>query len=333
MHPHDFLLAVVIALTQPVVYGITAPLGINGFLKQKLGYVFHFSDMEEARTRGMSLPDGLIYNEKNRMLLIPECKSSLRENEDDARLIKQLQCYSTTEFLKIVHRIIPDFTGSEIVIVTFPEAAKEIQLLIRTHSSELGSILNTVIWTVDRVPKTDQLITKLFSGRHSDNLLNAAMSQGILCKPPPREFLSSPDIPDSRFASILGRRFLASVASGIKNSSIAYVLEENKDLAVSYTRLRRILSALFKLVPELGSYDRRKGTMEFKSHVDYSVVHGKLREIGQMNKATYLKALGEPVEKEAPLPVEKLKPTRQVLLADFLRAHKRKRGPPKDKKD
>ena len=325
MHPHDYLLAVVIALTQPVIYGITAPLGVNGFLKQRLGYVFHFSDMEDARTRGMSLPDGLIYNERNGILLIPECKSSLQDNDTSTRLIKQLQCYSSTDFLQIVHRIIPGFTQSEVVIVTFPETAKEIQLLIKSRSNDLKTASNTVIWTVNRIPKTDQLITKLFSGKHIDEQLNSAMTTGVICKPPPREFLSSPDIPDSRFVSIIGRRFLASIVMRTKSSSATQVLEENTDLAVSLPRLRRILSALFRLVPELGSYERRTGEINFRSRIDYSVVHKKLREIGLMKKVDYYRALGEPITKEVVIPVEKLKLTKQVSLVDFLRGQGKKK--------
>jgi hypothetical protein len=329
MHPHDYLLAVVIALTQPVIYGISAPLGINGFLKQKLGYVFHFSDMEEARTRGMSLPDGLVFNERNRILLIPECKSSLQENDDTSRLIKQLQCYSSKEFLEIMQRIIPNFTQSEIVIVTFPETAKEIQLLIKAHSSDLKSTLNTVIWTVDRIAKTDQLLTKLFTGKHLDEQLNAAMIEGVRCKPPAREFLSSPDIPDSRFASIIGRRLLVSIAIGTKTSTVAQVLEENTDLAVSFFRLRRILAALFRLVPDLGSYERRTGTIKFRSRIDYSIIQNKLREIGQMSKVDYHRALGEPIEKEAAIAIEELKPTKQTQLMNFIKKS-RKRKPEKE---
>lgn len=322
MHPHDYLLAVIIALTQPVIYGISAPLGIDGFLKQKLGYVFHFSDMEEARTRGMNLPDGFIFNEQSKILLIPECKSSLQENDDTPRLIKQLKCYSSKEFLEIVRRIIPNFTQSEIVIVTFPEVAKEIQLLIKTHSSDLTPISNIVIWTVNRIQRTDQLLTKLFDGKHIDKRLNQAMIEGVRCKPPAREFLSSPDIPDSRFASNIGRRLLASIVIGTKMSTIAQFLEENKDLAISYSRLRRIIAALFRLVPELGSYERRTGSIKLRSRVDYPVVQSKLRNIGQMSSADYHRILGEPIEREVAMPTGELKPTKQISLEDFL---KRKR--------
>jgi hypothetical protein len=318
MHPHDYLLAVVIALTQPVIYGISAPLGINGFLKRKLGYVFHFSNMEEARARGMNLPDGLVFNEHNKILLIPECKSSLQENGDTSRLIKQLQGYSSKEFLQTVRAIIPDFAESEIVIVTFPKIAKEIQLFVKAHSNDLESTLNTVIWAVSRIPKTDQLLTKLYYGRHIDKQLNAAMVKGVYCKPPAREFLSSPDIPDSRFASIIGRRLLVSIAVGTKTSNVARFLEENKDLAISFSRLRGIFAALFRLVPELGSYERKTGTIELRSRVEYSVVQSKLSEIGKMSRADYHRTLGEPAEKEAAMPIVESKPTKQVSLMGFI---------------
>jgi hypothetical protein len=323
MHPHDYLLAVVISLTQPVVYGISAPLGINGYIKQKLGYVFHFSDMEEARTRGMSLPDGLVFNEQNKILLIPECKSSLQEDGNSLRLVKQLQCYSSKEFLEIVHRIIPDFVQSEIVIATFPEVAKEIQLLIKTHSDDLKTASNTVIWTVNRIPRTDHLLTKIFHGTHIDKQLNATMVKGVRCKPPAREFLSSPDIPDSRFASNIGRRLLVSIAVGTKTSTVDKFLEENKDLAISFSRLRRILASIFRLVPELGSYERKTGSIKLRSRVDYLAIQSKLREIGQMSSADYHRILGEPVEREVVMPTIESKPTKQESLDKFIKQSKR----------
>jgi hypothetical protein len=321
MHPHDYLLAVAITLTQPVISGITAPLGINGFLKRKLGYVFHFSDMEEARTRGMSLPDGLIYNEQNKLLLIPECKSSIQENSTVSRLIKQLQCYSSDEFLKVIHTIIPNFQRSEIVIITYFEVAKEIQLFLKSHQNELKSISNTVIWAVDKIPGTDQISTKLFDGTHIDKELNAALTIGVQCRPPAREFLSSPDIPDSRFTSIIGRRLLGSiVTSSPEEFTIEQFLDENKDLAVSFARLRRIFASLFRIVPNLGSFDRKSNTIKLKTRVDYLVIQSKLREIGKMSSAEFHRRLGEPAEEETSALVkepEPEKPTKQVSLLDF----------------
>jgi len=318
MHPHDYLLAVIIELTQPVIYGISAPLGINGLLKRELGYIFYFSDMEEARTRGMSLPDGLIYNEKSKTLVIPECKSFLQENDDSLRLIKQLQCYSSKEFLEIVRKIIPDFAQAEIVIVTFPEAAKEIQLFLKAHFDDLQSSLNIVIWMVNKIAKTDQLLTVLYDGKHVDEKLNSIMEKGILCRPPAREFLSSPDIPDWRFASIIGRRLLGSVVIGTKKLGVMQFLEENKDLAISFSRLRGVFAALFRLVPELGSFERKTGIVKLKTRIDYSVLQNKLQEIGKMNKVGYHRALGEPIERDAEEPMVEIKPTAQVSMMNFL---------------
>jgi hypothetical protein len=320
MHPHDYLLAVAITLTQPVISGITAPLGINGFLKKKLGYVFHFSDMEEARTRGMSLPDGLIYNEKKKILMILECKSSIQEKNAVPHLIKQLNCYSSEEFFGVIQKIISDFEKSEIVIMTYLEVAKEIQLALRSNESELQEPLNIVVWAVDKIPGTDQLKTILFDGAHIDTELNDALAIGVQCKPPAREFLSSPDIPDSRFTSVIGRRLLGSiVTSSPKEFTIAQFLDENKDLAISLVRLRRVFAALFQLVPLLGSFERKTNTIKLKTRVDYLQIQSKLREIGQMSSAEFHRRLGEPSEEEpsfvkAPEPE---KPTKQASLLDF----------------
>ena len=319
MHPHDYLLAVIITLTQPVISGITAPLGINGFLKKKLGYEFRFSAMGEAQNKEMSLPDGLIFNEATKTLLIPECKSSLQEKDAAARLSRQLQCYSSQEFLAVIRRIIPDFNRAEIVIVTYPEVAKEIQLFLNAHSDELNSLLNIVIWTVNRIPETDRVLTKLFEGKHLDENLNAAMVNGVESRPPAREFLSSPDIPNARFASVIGRRLLVSIVTGTKTFTVEDFLNENKDLAISLPRLRKVFSALFHLVPELGSFERKSSTVKLKTRVDFVIVQNRLSEIGQMSSAEFHKRIGEPPEGEklvvkAPEPE---KPTKQASLMDF----------------
>lgn len=317
MHPHDYLLAVLISLTQPVVYGITAPLGIDGILKEKLGYIFHFSDMEEMRTRGMSVPDGLVFNSENKILLIPECKSALQEdNETALRLLRQIKCYSSEDFLEIVHHMIPDFQNTEIVIITFDNVAKEIELFIKSHQKELGEILNIIVWAVSRVPKTDQLLIRKFYGTHIDNRLGKTMTKGVYCKSPAREFLSSPDIPDQRFASVLGRRFLVSIVTGVRILSVEQIMQENPDLALSFLRLRRILKGLFSLIPILGTYNRRTDQIRLKTKIDFSAVQHELLEIGKMSKREYRRALGMPEEKPEVI-AEELKPTKQVKLNEF----------------
>jgi len=323
MHPHDYLLGVLICLTQSVIYSISAPLGIDGVLKEKLGYVFHFSDMEEIRARrGLSIPDGLVLNREKKILLIPECKSALVEEDNEPRIIQQIKSYSSNEFTDLIRLIVPDFDHAEIVIITFPEVAKDILTLIKEHKEELKETLNTVIWTVVRLPKTDQLSVKLYYGDHMDKNLDKVMNEGVQCKPPPREFLSSPDVPDQRFASVLGRRFLVSIVAGTKTLTVQQVKDENPDLALSEFRLRRILVGLFTLVPQLGVYDRTTGNVMLKTRVDYQIIHDELVRLGRMSTKEYRRALGITIEEERIEVIEELKPTKQVTLNNFMKEHR-----------
>jgi hypothetical protein len=320
LHPHDYLLAVLVSLTQPVVYAISAPLGINGVLKKELGYVFLFSDMEDIRnTKGMSVPDGMVYNERTKILLIPECKSGLTD-VGDVHLLSQMKSYSSEEFLNHVRKIIPDFSKAEIVILTFPNVAEEIENLLRINKVELSGCLNIVVWTVSTDSKRDILLIKLHSGTHFDKQLDAKMKNCAECRPPMREFLLSPDIPDNRFAAILGRRFLGYIVTGEKNIPLNKVFEDNPDLALSYPRLKRILRDLFTLIRDLGTYDKGMDMILLKKRIDYPKVQQQLAKLAKMNATEYRQALGMPIEEEwvKPSAYEEMKPTEQQKLNGYI---------------
>ena len=51
--------------------------------------------------------------------------------------------------------------------------------------------------------------------------------------------------------------------------------------------------------------------------MDYPAVQSKRSNIGQMSSADYHRILGEPIEREVAMPIEELKPTKQISLEDF----------------
>jgi len=170
---------------------------------------------------------------------------------------------------------------------------------------------------VNEIPDTDRLLVKLFSGSHMDARLNETMNDGVQCKLPAREFLSSPDIPDQRFASVLGRRLFVSIATGMKEITVQQIFEENPDLALSYSRLRRILMELFTLVPEIGAYDRRSDNISLKTRIDYLKVQEDLVRLGKMSTREYKQALGMPLEEKRAEITAELKPTEQQKLEKY----------------
>jgi hypothetical protein len=270
----------------------------NGVLKNKLHYVFQFKDFEELRQKDMFIPDGLVINEDKKILIIPECKSGLAEEEDaEPRLVHQIETYSCKEFHSIIKKLI-EYDQYEIVVFTFSYLVKE---LIQNLQG-IRNDANIVIWTLeDEKFKKGVTIRKAY-GQHVDNELDQLMSIGVSCEPPPREFID-PDMPEPRIAFVLGCRLL--IAHGeclLKNNMVVKPSEfriGNLDLVLSENKLRHFFRVLYKLVPSLCEYDKKTGNLVLERRFDAEQVSMRLTRIGSMSIPEYRKALGFPVEEEA----------------------------------
>lgn len=315
------------SLTSSVNYITTHAPTPNGVLKSKLGYVFNFRDFEELRQGKMCIPDGLITNDYKKSLIIPECKSDISGEKDvEPRLKHQIMVYSSKQFHRILHGLI-DYDEYEVVIFTFSQVvAPIIQELQEMKTSDA----NITIWSLEEEVFKDQVCIKKVYGKHIDPELNQAMSLGVSCEPPAREFID-PDMPEPRIAFVLGCRLLNAFGERLLKNNMAITSSEfrrgNLDLVLSENRLRHFFRVLGKLVPDLCEYDKKSGNVVLKRRLDPERVSLSLRGIGGMTNEAYRKALGLPVREEpyriAEHKIEELlKPKRVPKLEEILYGEK-----------
>jgi len=270
----------------------------NGVLKNKLHYVFQFEDFEELRQKGMCIPDGLVVNEDKKILIIPECKSGLAQEEDaEPRLVHQIKIYSSKEFHSIIKKLI-EYDQYEIVVFTFSYLVKE----IIQNLQGIRDDVNIVIWTLwDEKVKKGISIRKAY-GKHVDNELDQMMSIGVSCEPPPREFID-PDMPEPRITFVLGCRLLIAHSECLLKNDMVVKPSEfrrgNLDLVLSESKLRHFFRVLHKLVAGFCEYDKKTGNLVLKRRFDAVHVSMSLTRIGSMSIPEYRRALGFPVEEEA----------------------------------
>jgi hypothetical protein len=318
---HSFLYGILISLTSSVNYITTHAPVPNGVLKRKLNYVFTFSDFEDVRQKKLCIPDGLIINENKRFLIIPECKSAVAlRNDEEPRINHQITSYSSKEFHEILHKIL-DYDDYEILVFTFSEVVDE---MIKQLQVQKNADANIVMWALEEEPFKDEVLIRKVYGNHSDTELNQAMSLGVRCEPPAREFID-PDMPEPKIAYLLGGRLLCTHGECLLKGNMVITpsafRKGNLDLVLSENKLRHFFRVLNRLVPSLGDYDK-SGNISLKKHLDPALVSSQLSEIRQMTNEEYRRALGLPVEEETYRKIEKeieelLKPKRTPKLEEI----------------
>lgn len=323
MPPHSFLYGILVSLTSSVNYITTYAPTPNGFLKRKLRYTFIFRDFEELRRENMCIPDGLIINEDKRLLIIPECKSGIAKEKDaEPRIEHQITIYSSKQFHKILSTLI-NYDEYEIVVFTFPELIKA--MIQQLQVLKLNDV-NIVMWSLEEGRLEDQVSIRKVYGKHIDTELNQAMSLGVSCEPPAREFID-PDMPEPRITFVLGMRLLNTYGECLFKKNMVVTPSEfrkgNLDLVLSPSKLRHFFRVLGKLIPDLCRYDRKSGNVVLKKRLDFERISLRLSQIGSMTNEEYRKALGLPVKEELYRKVEEeivevLKTTRIPKLEEIM---------------
>lgn len=320
---HSYLYGILVSLTSSINYFSTHAPVPNGLLKYKLHYTFKFCDFEEMRQNEMCIPDGLIVNEGKRLLIIPECKSALNDNDEEPRLSKQILSYSSANFQKALKKI-ANYDDYEIVGFTF---SKVVPSMIQQIKEIEKADCNIVVWSREEEPLRDDVLIRKVYGTHNDPDLNQLMSVGVRCEPPAREFID-PDMPEPRLAFILGSRLLCTHGECLFRKNMLVTPAEfrkgNLDVVLSETRLRRFFRILPKLIPGLCSYDRKSGNIVLRKNLDAEKVSIRLEQVNHMCTTDYRKQLGYPVKDAEYRKIEKdfeqiLKPTRTPTLEEIWR--------------
>jgi len=105
MTPHEFLINLLGSMVLNIVPFPTAPIAPSGILMTNFGYRLKLPEFGETvrdlmKREGAKIPDLLLVNEIERLLVVVECKSDLTF-EMSERLLKQMAFYSCEEFKKI----------------------------------------------------------------------------------------------------------------------------------------------------------------------------------------------------------------------------------------
>ena len=270
----------------------------------------------------MCIPDGLMINEDKRLLIIPECKSGIaRKGDAEPRIQHQITIYSSKQFHEILGELI-DYDQYEIVVFTFSEF---VEAMIQQLQTLKTNDANIVVWSLGEGRFEDQVSIRKAYGKHIDTELNQAMSLGVSCEPPAREFID-PDMPEPRIAFILGCRLLNAYGEKLLKGNMVVTSSEfrkgNLDLVLSGSKLRHFFRVLGKLIPDLCEYDRKSGDVILKRRLDFERISLRLPQIGSMTNEEYRKALGLPVKEEPYRKIEEeieevLKPTRIPKLEEM----------------
>jgi hypothetical protein len=320
---HSHLYGMLVSVTSSINYMTAYAPAPNGIIKRKAQYCFNFYDFEEFRDAKLCIPDGLVTNEKKGILLIPECKTALSEQNDvEPRLRHQMEVYSSKQFHDLLRKAVP-YKEHELLVFTFAKSSDA--MIGEIEQIKIDS--NIVLWSVEENPGKDTVTIKKGFGRHIDSDLDQLLSAGIVCQPPVREFIDA-DMPEPRIAFVLACRLLDSYGERLLNDKMVVEPQElrtgNPDLILSDKKLRRFFRVICRLVPDLCTYDRITGSITIKKRLNSTKVQPSLAALSQMSIQDYRRALGMPLDEEAYLKQQKEieqigKPKRTPTLEELMK--------------
>jgi hypothetical protein len=291
MTSHEFLINIIGSTVLNIVPFPSAPIAPSGVLVNNFGYAIRLTEFGETvhdlmKKRGAKIPDLLLVNEKEKLLISVECKSDFTF-EMKERLSKQIQFFSSEDFKKIWKEMFPSLNNLEIWLVSYEKLGEKIADYIRRQANTTNPT-NIVVWEVIlKEPREEAHIQKVY-GRHLDNKLNGQMESGGLVSSLPRtELLVDPTLSYGERVFRIGRRILSFMAS-------AYLTEKERIIAIQDFRerypdaimtdgeLKRCLRYLMKLIPEIGEYNSATGEIVLAKRPSLDKIKVKLENIQKM---------------------------------------------------
>ena len=293
MTPHEFLINVVGSTVLNIVPFPTAPVAPSGVLAKNFGYEIRLPKFGETvqdlmKKRGAKIPDLLLVNEEEKLLVIVECKSDFTF-EIEERLSKQIEFYSSEEFKAIWKEMFPDLSNIEIWIFSSKNLGEKIANFIgRKGKSE--NLANIVVWGVELKKAREEAHIQKFYGTHLDSKLNEQMeSEGLICSPPRIELLVDPTLAYGERVFRIGRRILGFIASSYLSEKDRIVTlqdfrKRHPDAIMTDKELKRCLRYLLKLVPEIGEYNSATGELVLAKRPSLDKIKTKLEKIQEMTE-------------------------------------------------
>jgi len=290
MTPHEFLINMMGSTVLNIVTFPSAPVAPSGAL-MNFGYSIRLPKFEETvedlmKKRGAKVPDLLLVNEEEKLLIIIECKSDFTF-EIEEKLSKQIEFYSSEDFKAIWKEMFPDLNNLEIWIVSYRTLGEKIADFIR-RQGRIENLANTVVWEVElRKAREEAYIQKVY-GIHLDSKLNEQMeSEGLVCSPPRTELLVDPTLAYGERVFRIGRRILSFMASVYLTEkeriiTIQDFREKYRDAIMTDGELKKCLRYLMMLVPEIGEYNSATGEILLAKRPSLDKIKTKLENIQKM---------------------------------------------------
>jgi len=288
MTPHEYLINLVGSTVLNIVPFPTAPIAPSGVLAKNFGYAIRLPKFGETvqdlmKKKGAKVPDLLLVNEREKLLIIVECKSDFTF-EMEERLSKQIDFYSSEEFQAICKEMFPDLSNVEIWIFSFKKLGEKIANFIgRKEKSE--NLANIVVWGVELRKRREEAHIQKFYGTHIDSKLNEQMeSKGLMCSPPRIELLVDPTLAYGERVYRIGRRLLSFVAlSYLTEKERIVTLQDFRDrypdAIMTDGELKKCLRYLLKLVPEIGEYNSATGELILAKRPSLDKIKTKLENM------------------------------------------------------
>ena len=293
MTRHEFLINIIGSTVLNIVPFPSAPIAPSGVLVNNFGYTIRLPEFGETiqdlmKTRGAKIPDLLLVNEKEKLLISVECKSDFTF-EMEERLSKQIQFYSSEEFKTMLKEMFPNLINFEIWLVSYEKLGEKIVDCI-SRQVNIENPANIIVLEVILKPPREDAHIKKVHGRHLDNKLNEQMeSSGLVSSLPRTELLVDPTLSYGERVFRIGRRILSFMAS-------AYLTEKERIIAIQDFRerypdaimtdgeLKRCLKYLMMLIPEIGEYNSATGEIVLTKRPSLDKIKVKLENIQKMTE-------------------------------------------------
>ena len=331
MPPHEFLINLMCSTVLNMVPYPSAPIAPSGVLGSKFGYAIRlpkFGEIVKAlmKKKGAKVPDLLLVNEENKLLVIIECKSDFTFEIEES-LSRQIEFYSSKDFKAIWREMFPDLINVEIW-VSSPKSLSEKIVDSISQQVRTKKLANIVIWGVDFKKAREVVHIRKFYGNHLDSELDEKMeSEGIVCSPPRIELLIDPTLTHGERVFRIGRRFLSFVASsylteGERIVTLQDFRQRHADAIMTDKELKKCLRYLLKLIPEIGEYNSATGEVVLAKRPSLDKIKTKLENIGSMTNEEIKVELARIGGKITVRGAKPPKPPRKARLVTFSQKRK-----------
>jgi len=327
MTPHEFLINIMGSTVLNIVPFPSAPIAPSGVLVNKFGYTIRLPNFGETvndlmKKKGAKVPDLLLVNEEEGLLIIVECKSDFTF-EMEERLSKQIEFYSSEDFQAIWKEMFPDLNNLEIWIFSSENLGEKIANFI-SRKGKIKNLANIVIWGIELRKAREEVHIQKVYGTHLDSKLNEQMeSEGLICSPPRTELLVDPTLAYGERVFRIGRRILSFIASSYLTEKERIVTlqdfrERYPDAIMTDGEMKKCLRYLLKLVPEIGEYNSATGELILAKRPSLDKIKTKLENIQKKTEEEIKIELARISKKVGVVKAKRPKARQETKLTEWL---------------